>query len=168
MSRLIAGRRGVLAAAVVVVLAAAGLFAMRPWAASPPTGEVFAEDGIAIRGTDPVAYFTEGRPVAGDPAFATERAGTTWYFVSAANRDAFVADPERYMPQYGGYCAWAVGAKNQTAPTDPDAWRIVDGKLYLNYDAAIQDRWLRDVPGFIQKADRNWPGIRDGLTASGS
>jgi hypothetical protein len=128
--------------------------------AQPSLAEiVFSDGGFAIRGTDPVAYFAEGRPVAGDPAYTYDWMGATWAFVSAGNRDAFAADPESFAPQYGGYCAWAV-AEGYKAPIDPDAWRIVDGKLYLNFDHRIQARWERDIPGFIARADENWPGLK--------
>lgn len=103
------------------------------------TPKFYAEDGIAIDGTDPVAYFTEGAPVAGDPAITHDWMGATWRFASAANNDAFVADPESYAPQFGGYCAWAV-SEGYTASTTPEAWSIVDGKLYLNYSRRIQRR----------------------------
>lgn len=121
--------------------------------------DVFAEDGVAIRGYDPVAYFTEGRPLRGDPAFAADWQGVRWHFASAANRDRFLADPDPHAPQFGGYCAWAV-AEGYTAPIDPAAWRIVDGKLYLNYSPRIQRRWERDIPGNIARAVANWPALR--------
>ena len=121
---------------------------------------VYAETGIAIDGTDPVAYFTEGRPVAGLPEHTLMWRGATWRFASEANRAAFEADPEAYAPQYGGWCAWAV-AEGYTAPTVPDAWRIVDGKLYLNFSRGVQRRWERDIPGNIVRADANWPGVLD-------
>lgn len=113
---------------------------------------------LAVGGHDPVAYFTEGRPVKGDRQFTLKHLGAEWRFASAANRDAFAAAPERYAPQYGGYCAWAV-SQNYTASGDPQFWKIVDGKLYLNYDAEVQKRWERDIPGFIAKADRHWPAV---------
>lgn len=119
--------------------------------------------GIAINGTDPVAYFTQGQAIAGDAEHSLEWGGTTWHFASAANRAAFEADPAKYAPQYGGYCAWAVGARDSLAPTEPDQWSIVDNKLYLNFNASVQDRWKADVPGFISKADQNWPGLEAGL-----
>jgi hypothetical protein len=81
-----------------------------------------------------------------------------WYFASAANRDLFKVDPEKYAPQYGGYCAYAV-PQGQTADIDPNAWKIVDGKLYLNYDPEIQKKWLQDIPGYTRKADVNWPAV---------
>ena len=112
----------------------------------------------AVGGYDPVAYFTDGRPVEGSSDFELEHKGATWRFASAANRDAFAADPDRYAPQYGGYCAWAV-SQGYTAKGDPDYWKVVDGKLYLNYDAGVQRRWETDIPGHIQSADANWPGV---------
>lgn len=118
----------------------------------------FAEDGIAIRGADPVAYFTQGEAVIGSSEFEYEWNGATWRFASAEHRDLFAANPEQYAPEYGGYCAWAV-SQGYTAPVDPEAWRIVDGKLYLNYDQRIQQRWSQDVEGNIAQADANWPGV---------
>jgi YHS domain-containing protein len=112
----------------------------------------------AIKGYDPVAYFTDGKPVEGKKEFAHEWMGAKWYFATAANRDLFKTDPEKYAPRYGGYCAYAV-AMGKTADIDPNAWKIVDGKLYLNYNQEIQAKWLEDVPGYIQKADMNWPGV---------
>ena len=113
---------------------------------------------VAIDGTDTVAYFTEGKAVKGSSDFETEWKGATWRFASAANREAFLADPEKYAPQYGGYCAWAV-SQGQTAPIEPEQWSIVDGKLYLNYNADVQAKWKADVPGFIARADENWPKV---------
>jgi YHS domain-containing protein len=116
----------------------------------------------AIEGYDPVAYFEAGKPVEGDSDYAHEWMGATWYFASAANRDRFAADPEKYAPQYGGYCAWAV-ANGYTAKIDPEAWSVVDDKLYLNYSKDVQSQWSQDVPGNITKGNANWPGIRDKL-----
>jgi YHS domain-containing protein len=127
-------------------------------AKSAETVSYFAEDGIAIAGADPVAYFTAGDYVPGTSDFTHEWNGVTWQFASAENRDTFAADPENYAPQYGGYCAWAV-SEGYTAPVDPTAWKIVDGKLYLNYDAKIQARWEKDIPGNIAEANANWPAV---------
>jgi YHS domain-containing protein len=118
--------------------------------------------GVAIDGTDPVAYFTDGQPVQGSSDFEHEWMGATWRFVSAAHRDQFAADPEKYAPQYGGYCAWAV-SQGYTAKIDPAAWKIVDGKLYLNYSPAVQSQWQGDIPGNVTKADANWPKIKADL-----
>lgn len=125
-------------------------------------GGVFEEDDLAIRGYDPVAYFTDGKPVKGDPAHAVEWNQATWLFASAANRDAFAADPERFAPAYGGYCAWAV-SEGYTAPTDPAAWSIVGDRLYLNYSTDIQSRWSMDASRRIEAADANWPELEAGL-----
>jgi len=119
---------------------------------------VYTDDDVAIRGYDPVAYFTEGRPVEGEESFRAEHDGAVWHFASAANRDAFVAAPESYAPQYGGYCAYAV-SEGYTASIDPDAWRVVDGKLYLNYSKSIQRRWEKNSSERIVIGDRNWPLI---------
>lgn len=118
--------------------------------------------GTAIEGYDSVAYFKEGRPVEGSSDFEHEWMDATWRFASADNRDLFAADPEKYAPQYGGYCAYAV-AQGGTASIDPEAWRIVDDKLYLNLNKQVQQLWLQDIQGFIAKADANWPKIREML-----
>lgn len=113
---------------------------------------------LAVSGYDPVAYFTDGKPVEGESAFEYEWNGATWRFASQANLDAFKANPEAYAPQFGGYCAWAV-SQGYTASATPEAWRIVDGKLYLNYSKGVQATWEQDVPGNIAKADKNWPKV---------
>ena len=119
---------------------------------------VYKDGGLAIRGYDPVAYFTEQKPIRGSEQFRYSWMGATWLFASAANRDQFAANPAQYAPQYGGYCSYAV-SKGHTASIAPEAWRIVDGKLYLNYSKGVQKTWQQDVPGNIHKADQNWPGL---------
>jgi len=121
---------------------------------------VYVEDEVAIAGADPVAYFTDGAYVPGSAEFAHEWSGATWHFASAENRDEFASNPTQYAPQYGGFCAWAV-SQGYTAAVDPEAWKIVDGKLYLNYDQSIQARWEKDIPGNIAKADSNWPSVAE-------
>ncbi|WP_227271296.1 YHS domain-containing (seleno)protein [Roseobacter weihaiensis] len=138
-------------------LPAAGLLMTARGATAAP-GKVYAEDGIAVDGSDVVGYFTEGAPVKGSADFTHSWNGVTWQFASAENRDAFASDPDTYAPQYGGFCAYAV-AKGSTASTIPDAWKIVDGKLYLNFSNRIQRRWERDIPGHIAAADANWPAV---------
>lgn len=115
---------------------------------------------LAVDGYDPVAYFSEGRPVEGRAAFEYQWNGATWRFANAENLAAFKAEPDAYAPQYGGYCAWAV-SQGYTASADPMAWRIVDDKLYLNYSREVQKRWKQDIPGNIRKADANWPRVLD-------
>lgn len=135
-----------LAASVALLFAAAVSHADTP---------VFATDDGAIRGYDTVAYFTDGKATKGSPEFTVDWNGATWRFASAANRDAFAENPERYAPQYGGHCAYAMST-GKLVQTDPEAWHIVDGKLYLNYSKRVQRRWLQDVPGFVAKADAQW------------
>lgn len=113
---------------------------------------------VAIRGTDPVAYVREGRAVEGSPDHALEWLGAMWRFASEANLAAFRAEPERYVPQYGGYCAWAV-ANGYTASIDPEAWTIHEDRLYLNYSLSVQARWAEDIPGNVERANQNWPGV---------
>ncbi|MEL6569894.1 MAG: YHS domain-containing (seleno)protein [Pseudomonadota bacterium] len=117
-------------------------------------------NNLAVEGHDPVAYFTEGRPVKGERAYSTDYNGATFRFASQANLDTFLADPVKYAPQYGGYCAWAV-SQGYTAKGDADHWKIVDGKLYLNYNKSVQETWEEDIPGFVTLADGNWPTVLD-------
>ena len=123
------------------------------------TSALFVQDGVAIAGADPVAYFTEKAYVPGSADYTYDWQGATWQFSSAENRDLFAKNPEQYTPEYGGFCAWAVAAKNSLVPVDPNAWSVVDGKLYLNANQKVQENWLEDVPGFITKANENWPGL---------
>ena len=109
-----------------------------------------------INGYDPVAYFTEGKPVKGSGWNVTEHDGVTYMFTNKKNKKKFEADPQMYLPAYGGYCAYGV-AVGKKFEIDPEAWKIENGKLYLNLDADIQKKWLKDIPGYIQKADTNWP-----------
>ncbi|HEY7609530.1 MAG TPA: YHS domain-containing (seleno)protein [Alphaproteobacteria bacterium] len=138
-------------ALVVFVVFAAG-------AARAEKPEIFAANGVAIGGYDPVAYFTEQKPVKGSAQFSFEWKGAAWHFASAANRDAFKADPAKYAPQYGGYCAFGA-SEGYTVKTEPDAWSIVDGKLYLNYNTTVRTKWSVNMPGRIKAADKNWPEI---------
>lgn len=116
--------------------------------------------GLAIRGFDPVSYFTAGAPQAGEVNVTADYNGATYRFASEANRDAFKADPAKYAPAYGGFCAFgtAMGFKFDG---DPNVWKIVDNKLYLNLSKDIQKRWNEDVPGFIKTANTNWTTIKD-------
>ncbi|MGJ7095459.1 YHS domain-containing (seleno)protein [Vibrio hannami] len=133
------------------------MFSLSAHAEDPVYTGIFSNK--AVDGYDTVAYFTEGKPVKGSKEFKTEYMGADWYFASKENLDKFTADPEAFAPQYGGYCAWAIAEKSDFAPGDPEQWKIVDGKLYLNYNADIQNRWLKDVPGFIATGDKNWPKL---------
>lgn len=119
-------------------------------------GEFYDSGGAAIKGFDPVAYFKENKPVRGSETYTARHKGSLFRFASAANRDAFAAEPDRYAPQYGGFCAYAV-AKGYKAKIEPDAFTVVDGKLYLNYDLRIQAEWRKDIPGYVRQAEKNWP-----------
>ena len=139
----------ILATAVFVLAAGASLTAQK-------VNTSFT--GLAIDGYDPVAYFTEHKPVKGRSEFPYEHGGATYRFASAANRDLFVKDPQKYLPQFGAFCAYAV-SRGYTADTDPLAWKVVDGKLYLNYNAGAQKKWEEDIAGNIQKGNANWPAL---------
>lgn len=127
-------------------------------AADPVNKTLFG--GVAIKGYDTVAYHTKSEPVKGDKKFQHEWMGAKWRFSSQENLDLFKANPEKYAPAYGGYCAWAV-SQNYTADIDPDAWAIVDGKLYLNYDKDIKKKWEADRDQLIEAADKNWPKLKE-------
>lgn len=127
-------------------------------AGSAHAGEFFEKEGVAIRGYDAVAYFAEGKAAKGAPEYMAAYKGSTFHFTSAANRDAFIADPAKYAPQYGGFCAFGM-AGGYKAAIDPAAFRVIDGKLYLNYNAAVQAKWAADIPGYVGKADARWPEV---------
>lgn len=120
-----------------------------------PVSTGFFSD-LALQGYDPVSYFSEGVPLKGEKAFEYEWKGATWRFASEENLDLFVVNPEAYAPQYGGYCAYAV-ALGETATVDPFKYSIVDGKLYLNFNAKTKVLWLENRDQFIEDADNNWP-----------
>jgi len=151
-------RLGVGACSCLAALLAATFQGAIPARAAQPSIFTGLVKGVAVGGYDPVAYVTDGKPVAGKTDVTLEHEGVTWRFASEANRDAFKADPAKYAPQYGGYCAWAV-SQGYTAKGDPDAWTVHDGKLYLNYDKRVRATWARDIPGNVKKGDANWPGV---------
>jgi YHS domain-containing protein len=150
MSRLIRFLRGLLAACVL--LGAPQIAA----AAKPETYTGLIGD-VAVGGYDVVSFF-QGAPVKGADANKATYKGAVYLFATPENAGKFKSNPAAYAPQYGGYCAWAT-AQGKTAPGNPKFWRLVNGKLYLNYDAGVQKKWEKDIPGFIAKADANWPGI---------
>jgi YHS domain-containing protein len=117
-------------------------------------------DGLALAGYDPVAYFTEGEPTKGSAEFTATVDGATYRFANADHRAAFEDDPERYLPAYGGYCAFGL-AMGQKVGSDPEVWEIVDGQLYLNVNQDVQDRWEANIPGFVETADHNWNVVAD-------
>ncbi len=143
--------------AATTVLVGVGLIPNAGLAAQPPIYSN-SSTGIAINGYDPVAYFTEHMPVAGSAEISALWKGAKWHFANDANRQTFLAMPDKYAPQYGGYCAFAV-SYGSTATTVPEAWTIVDGKLYLNNSLGVRSRWNTDQPGYIAKANKNWPNV---------
>ena len=128
----------------------------RPGFAAEP--EIYSEGGIAIDGSDTVAYFAGNGPVSGGAGATVEYKGTTWRFANAANADQFAADPEAFAPQFGGYCAYAASL-GYLAPTVPEAWTLHNGQLFLNASLRARQLWLRDIDGNIAKGRANWPGI---------
>ncbi len=117
-------------------------------------------NNLAIKGYDAVAYFTEDAAVKGDKKWRTDWRGAEWRFSSRENLEAFQAAPEKYAPQHGGYCAWAV-ANDKLAGIDPAQFSVVDNKLYLNYNRDIQNKWLLERDKLIEAADKNWPALLD-------
>lgn len=143
--------RRILFATVVLTLSAFGVAqADQPMFAS--------RDGAAIGGYDTVAYFMSGEPVRGHRDIAVQWKGAVWLFSSQRNRETFESNPRAFAPQYGGYCAYAV-SRGGTSQTDPRAWRIVDGKLYLIHNNAVLRLWLDDLAGNIGLSDANWPAV---------
>ncbi|QWW71296.1 YHS domain-containing (seleno)protein [Rhizobium sp. WYJ-E13] len=139
-----------MAAAALVVLSTASIAC---------ADEIYATNGAAINGYDAVAYFTDHKPVKGSQEFSTSHKGATFYFASAAHRDAFAKNPEHYAPQYGGYCAFGT-AQGHKAPTQPQAFTIVNDKLYLNYNDEVAKTWRSDIGGYVKKANANWDAVR--------
>ena len=122
--------------------------------------EVYIKSNVAIDGYDPVAYFKVAMPVKGRPEFSYKWKDALWYFFSKANLDDFKSDPEKFAPQFGGYCAYGM-AEGHKASTSPDAWTVVDDKLYLNYNKNVKDLWNKDRSGNIEKATKNWPSVKN-------
>jgi YHS domain-containing protein len=146
----------------ILALAASGILAL--FSVSSPaqakTDPIYTGilNSVAVSGYDTVAYFTQGKPVKGNASFKTTYKGAEFRFALAANLAKFKANPAAFAPQYGGYCAWAV-SQGYTASGDPTIWKIVGGKLYLNYNREIGDRWEKNIPGFIKLANVNWPKL---------
>jgi YHS domain-containing protein len=147
---------------VAIALAALTLapaFAFDPASTAPVNLD---KAGVALRGTDPVGYFAAGKPVAGTSAFQSKWEGATYHFASAANKAAFDAEPGKYAPKYGGFCAYAA-SQGYKADADPNAWKIVDGKLYVNYNKAVGLVWQARQASFIESGDKNWPKVQSQL-----
>jgi YHS domain-containing protein len=121
---------------------------------------VYAPKGIALDGYDAVAFFKQGKPVKGSSAYTVQWNGAQWLFADKADLESFKNTPEKYAPQYGGYCAYGA-AKGHKATSEVDTWSIVNGKLYLNYDQSVKSTWNKDQAAYIESANKNWPQIRD-------
>lgn len=128
--------------------------------ASYAQSEVYIKEGKAIAGIDPVSYFIESKAVEGRKELVYKWNDANWYFSSEENRKAFEENPAKYAPQFGGYCAFGM-ADGHKAPTSPDAWTIVDDKLYLNYNNKVKESWVKDTKGNIEKAKKNWPTVKN-------
>ncbi len=140
---------------------AAPIFAILLLVAAGAAAQSFNHaSGLGAKGYDVVAYFTESRPVIGSPQFTHEYGGVRWQFASAEHRDMFKADPARYTPQYGGYCAYGVSVGGLYDVQPETAWTVTDGKLYLNKNASVKQTWIKDIPGNVSKADANWPKLK--------
>jgi YHS domain-containing protein len=123
------------------------------------TSEVFSNESGAIKGYDPVAFFVESKAVKGTKEFTYEWNGALWHFANKKNKDLFVANPEKYAPQYGGYCAYGT-ADGHKAPTETDTWTVDNNKLYFNYNQKVKTLWDKDRASLIKKADEQWPKIK--------
>jgi YHS domain-containing protein len=155
-----------------IMLAAAALAAPLAFAAPALADggvyvDVEAEEAVAISGYDAVSYFKgDGTPMLGDAKYTVSWNGADWHFANQANADAFKANPGAFAPQYGGHCAWAM-SRGSLAPGDATLYKIVDGKLYLNFNEQVQQTWLSDVPGYIAKSDPAWKEIPEGEVFGG-
>lgn len=123
--------------------------------------EIFVTDNVAVRGYDVVAYFKQQKPVEGNDKYQYEWSGATWKFSSAENLEAFKQNPESFAPQFGGYCAYGISdGDGHKSPTSPDAFTIVDGKLYLNYNLKVRELWKNNQPERILTGVKNWKKLR--------
>jgi len=136
-------------AVLATVIMAVPAFAVEP---------IYKMEGLGLSGYDPVAYFIDKAPVKGRAEFQAEWGGAKWLFKSSENRSTFLAAPEKYAPQYGGYCSFAV-SRGQNAPGDPTAWKVVKGKLYVNNSKKVQELWEKELPDVIARGDQAWPGV---------
>jgi YHS domain-containing protein len=154
--------RGLKICAVLTVVAATGVgvatYFIPGQSAAAGAINTLGTEGIAIRGYDPVAYFTEGAPKKGKAEFTAEYEGAKWQFASAESKALFEADPAKYTPAYGGYCAYGV-AQGYLVKIEPDAWSIREGRLYLNFDQNVQAQWTRKPAEYIAQADDQWPDL---------
>ena len=126
---------------------------------------IFATDNVALSGFDVVAYFTDGQPVKGDPVVSYQWQGVDWFFDSDEHRDLFVRNPEKYAPKYGGFCALGA-AHGALVPSSPKAWSIHNGELIMNMSQAVVETWRYNPDINIERADSNWPAMRERYISS--
>jgi hypothetical protein len=155
-----ARNRGLGRAGRVALVAALGALAFSAPASAGSSINTSYFDGVAIEGYDTVAYFMDGKATKGSEDFAFDWLGATWYFANAEHRDLFAEKPVQYAPQYGGHCALGVAFGESTSNIDPEAWAIVDGKLYLQYSKGAREEWEEDSAKLIAAADQKWPEIK--------
>lgn len=139
---------------LIVVLGIGGAMTLR----GQTPGSINVTNGVAIQGYDAVAYHTQQQAVKGSRAFTHVWRGATWQFATAEHRDRFAASPESFVPQFGGFCAYGV-SRGYAVDIDPQAFAVVDGRLYLNYSKRVQQTWNQDRAGYIEKARQNWPKV---------
>ena len=144
----------------LALLVGIGFFAIPGLVAAASAGLNVDAQGVAIHGYDPVAYFTDGKAVKGSAKFSHKSGDAIYHFASAKHRDQFAKEPAKYTPQFGGYCAMGT-TMGKKLDADPQVWKIVDGKLYLNLDKDVQKMWLSDVTDHIKQADEKWAEIKD-------
>lgn len=140
-----------------IIIALAAFFAIAQ--AKAQKSEIFISGGKAIKGYDPVAFFKEAKPVKGADSLSYQWKAATWLFSNRENLEAFMATPEKYAPQYGGYCAYGT-SQGHKAPTETDTWTVVNDKLYFNYNAKVKEIWTKDEQNLIQQADQKWPDLK--------
>lgn len=156
--------RSLLIAACLASLASAtlpaGCASTSTAAATNPNKMLVNRDkhNLALQGYDPVAYFTDGKPIQGRKEFHSTHAGTTYQFASAQHKQMFDGNPAMYEPRFGGYCGYAASI-NKVSPIDPNFWEVLDGELVLQHNQKAWDLWHKDVPGNLKKAHANWPGL---------
>jgi YHS domain-containing protein len=144
--------------ALIGAAALLGLLAVGPSVAAQPTHINVDATGLALYGYDPVSYVSDNKAVPGDAAVTAVHDGATYRFASAEHRDSFTKDPAKYLPAYGGFCAYGV-TQGYKVKVDPAVFKVVDGRLYLNYNASVGEKWSSDVPGYISKAEKVWPEL---------
>lgn len=135
------------------------LLLMMIFSVTAQKSEIFSVGGKAIRGYDPVAFFTDAKPVMGADSLSMTWKETNWFFSTTENMENFRTHPEKYAPQYGGYCAYGT-SEGHKAPTQPDTWTIVNDKLYFNYNTQVKQMWVKNQDALIKKADQAWPDVK--------